>query len=51
MVHVVVFSYSVVSYSYLSWSESITSVGEERANFSANILVTMWFLLEGVSSF
>ena len=29
------FSYSVVSYLYVSSSGSITAVGEERANFSA----------------
>ena len=30
-------SYSVVSYLYVSFSCLITSVGEERANFSANV--------------
>ena len=38
-------SHSIVSYLYVSCSGSITSVGEERANFSPCLLV-MWFLLE-----
>ena len=38
------FSYSIVSYLYVSCSGLVTStVGEERANFSA----IMWFLLGG----
>ena len=31
-------------------SRSVTSVGEERANFYGRLLVIMWFLLGGVSS-
>ena len=34
-----------VGYLYISGSGSFTSVGEERANLSA-IVVIMWFLLE-----
>ena len=37
-------SYSVVCYSYVSFIELITSVGEERAIF----LVIMWFLFGGI---
>ena len=37
--------YSFVGYLYLSGSGSIASVGEERANLSA-IVVIMWFMLE-----
>ena len=35
--------YSFVGYLYVSGSGSITSVGEERANLSADVY---WFLLE-----
>ena len=43
--------YSIVSYLYVSYSESITSVGEERAIFFCyRLLVIMWFLFGGVSS-
>ena len=41
-------SYSVASHSYVSFSRLITSVGEEKANFSA--IVIMWFLFGEVSS-
>ena len=43
--------YFIVSYLYVSCSVSITSVGEERANLSAIVLlVIMWFLFGEVSS-
>ena len=38
-------SHSIVSYLYVSCSGSITSVGEERANFS-HFLLVMWFLFD-----
>ena len=40
--------YSFVVYLYVNGSESITSVGEERANLSA--VVNLWFLFGEVSS-
>ena len=40
--------YSFVVYLYVNGSGSITSVGEERANLSA--VVIMWFLFGEVSS-
>ena len=44
-------SFSIVSYLYVSFSRLITSVGEEKANFSAcTLLVIMLFLLGGDSS-
>ena len=37
---------SIISYFYVSCSGSIISVGEERADFSANhLLVSMWGFL------
>ena len=45
------FLFSIVSYLYVSCSGSITSVGEERANLSAIVLIViMWFLFGEVSS-
>ena len=45
------FSYSIVSYLYVSCSGSTTSVEGEIVNFYCNcILVIMWFLLERFSS-
>ena len=42
--------YSCVVYLYVNGSDSITSVGEERANLSAVVPVIMWFLFGEVSS-
>ena len=47
------FLYPSVSYLYVNCTRLITSVGEERAHFSAIVyclLAIMWFLLGGVSS-
>ena len=41
--------YSFVVYLYVNGSGSITSVGEERANLSA-VVVIMWFLFGEVFS-
>ena len=42
--------YSVVSYSNVSFSRLITSVGEGRAFICYRLLVIMWFLFGEVSS-
>ena len=44
--------YFIVSYLYVSCSGSITSVGEERANLSDRLLLSicMWFLFRVVFS-
>ena len=42
--------YSFVVYLYVNGSESITSVGEERANFLLLFTCIMWFMFGEVSS-
>ena len=43
-------SYSIVNYLFVSCSESITSVGEERESYFLLLLLIMWFLFGGFSS-